>query len=257
MTLKVLAYSPTLKTQSLVNGHTFSSLNDRNNGYPKSRYHDILDTFLSVYSPIIAQKGGSFHLSRDWSDDAVNTWSWRNGNEYHIRIPGGTSRHYVIIEEAFIMSICHAIAQLVGGTPFNKALKVSDPGQSDYFAASHCMKRMMMIIVPITTLKMDMERDYYCGNNNVCHRTLAGARSIANYFASLDGATNLSLIKEDPSLVKQTDKKHPKSQCRLDTMKRGYLCPVGFDDNVSYTDYRDGSCHREFFPRFRTTFLLV
>lgn len=234
---------------SIVDSHAYSFLNDWNNGYPESRYNDILDTFISIYTPIIAQKGGTFHIQRDWSDGAVNAWAWRSGTEYHLEVPGGMSRYHLIIEEAFIMTICHELGHLIGGSPARNQ-EISYEGQSDYFAASHCMKRMMMVIKPYAQLKPDSERDHHCGNNIVCHRTLAGARSVADYFASLDGNKTLSLINEDPTVVKQTNDKHPASQCRLDTMKRGYLCPVGFDDDVSYTDYRNGSCHREFFPDY-------
>lgn len=233
----------------LVKNHLTSFTDDYNNGYPESRYHQILDIFQQTYDPIIANLGGTFHILRDWSDGAVNAWAWRIGNEYHLEVPGGMSRYHLIIEEAFITTICHELGHLLGGTPARNA-QISYEGQSDYFASSHCMKRMLMIIRPFAALAPDAERDQLCGNNIICHRALAGARSVANYFASLDGTKNLSLINESSTIVTKTLDSHPSSQCRLDTMKRGFLCPVGFDDDVSYTDYRDGSCHREFFPEF-------
>lgn len=233
----------------LVKQHVYSFTDDYNNGYPETRYNFILDTFINTYTPIISALGGTFHILRDWTDGAVNAWAWRIGSEYHLEVPGGLSRYHLINEEAFIMTVCHELGHLLGGTPArNKS--ISFEGQADYFAASHCMKRMMMIIKPFKTLPIDLERDQLCGHNNVCHRSLAGAKSVATYFASLDGTKNLTLLKEDPKVVSKTIDSHPGSQYRLDTMKRGYLCPVGFDDDVSYDDYRDGSCHREFFPEF-------
>lgn len=231
---------------ALVKEHAYSLLNDYDNGYPESRYHQILDIYQATYDPIITLLGGTLHIKRDWSDGAVNAWAWRIGTEFHLEVPGGLSRYHLITEEAFMMTICHELGHLIGGTPASKD-KISYEGQSDYFAASHCMKRMLMIIKPFAPLGPDAERDHLCNNNIVCHRALAGARSVANYFASLDGTKNLSLINESSQVVSRTQQQHPSSQCRLDTMKRGFLCPVGFDDEVSYDDYRNGSCHRDFF----------
>lgn len=254
MTLSVsISFFATIKSQKnikpLVHHYVTMGENDYDNGYPEWKYHEVLDKFIEVYEPIIVAKGGTFHIQRDWYDGAVNAWAWRIGQEYHLEVPGGMSRYHLINEEAFVMVICHELGHILGGAPASK-YEISYEGQSDYFAASHCIKRMLPEIKAYKNLTPDNESTQLCQNNQQCHRALLGAKSLANYFAFLDGTKNLSLLNESKSVVKKTKKDHPSSQCRLDTMKRGYLCPVTPQDSVSYQDDKLGSCHSSFHFEF-------
>lgn len=243
ISLGLNSYTPT--TSSLVDNPIYLG-DDYNNGYPESKYHAVLDKFIEVYTPIINKRGGSFHILRDFTDGAVNAWAWKMGNEYHLEVPGGLSRYYLINEEAFIVTICHELGHLLGGAPLKS--EISFEGQSDYFATTHCAKLMLPKITPHKELAPSFEIENLCqdqANQSLCHRLLSGSQSISNYFAKLEGSAFPSLTHESEETVSQTIKKHPKAQCRLDTFKRGSFCFADFD-KISESDPHAGYCRGEF-----------
>ena len=223
------------------------------NGYPESKYNSVLDTFIEIYSPIIAKRGGTFHILRDFSDGAVNAWAWRIGNEYHLEIPGGMSRYHLINEEGFITIICHEIGHMLGGAPFRSDYNtISVEGQSDYFSTSKCLRRMLRAISPYKPISMDSEVEKICKDSSEenCERAFSGMKSITSYFAKIEKVKAPGLFSDSTRVVSRTLKAHPKSQCRLDTMKRGFLCPVDEDVDFSSDDNKTGSCHQDYFPEF-------
>lgn len=231
----------------------FITSDEYDNGYPAEKYHSVLDTFIKIYSPVIAKRGGTFHILRDFKDGSVNAWAWRIADEYHLEIPGGMSKYYLISEEGFIATICHEIGHLLGGSP-TKGLggNISVEGQSDYFSTSKCINRMLSKITPYKELKADSEVIKICKNdsNQNCMRAFSGMKSLTSYYAKLEKVSFPSLHSEATNIVRETLKNHPKSQCRLDTMKRAYFCPVDQDEDFSFDDQRVGACHLNHFPEF-------
>lgn len=229
----------------------YSFLGDEwNNGYPEKKYHSVLDIFIRIYTPIIKARGGSFHILRDFSDGAVNAWAWRIGNEYHLEVPGGLSRYELINEEGFITTICHEIGHLLGGAPARNDT-ISFEGQSDYFSAVHCVRKMLKEIKPYKVLEHSAESNILCSqaeDNEICKRALLGAKAISNYFARLEDSEFPSLMNEDPRIARQTLQKHPSAQCRLDTFKRGHFCMGNFSE-ISYLDPLLGYCSDDFNKR--------
>lgn len=240
---------------SVVGGDAaFIDSNEYDNGYPETKYHQVLDTFIRVYSPTIAKRGGTFHILRDFSDGAVNAWAWRLGNEFHLEVPGGMSRYYLISEEGFIMTICHELGHLLGGAPLKTQKKnISAEGQSDYFSTSKCIERMLLEITPYKKIKSDPEVISICKHNSskYCQRAFSGMKSLTSYYAKLEGAKFPSLLNESTRVVRSTlSSTHPKAQCRLDTMKRGFLCPVNRDEDFSFDDPKVGACNLNHYPEF-------
>jgi hypothetical protein len=237
----VFCFTQTLHISSLVDNPMFLS-DEYDNGYPEDKYHDVLDEFIKTYTPIIKELGGSFHILRDFTDGAVNAWAWRIGNEYHLEVPGGLSKYYLINEEAFIVTICHELGHLLGGAPINA--QISYEGQSDYFATTHCAKRMLKKIKPFKQLDVSLEIKNLCQtqtDKKLCARLLNGSQSLSNYFAKLEKKPFPSLTNESTHIPRRTLRKHPKSQCRLDTLKRGSFCFAKFTD-ISNTDPHKGYC---------------
>lgn len=242
-------------TKHSVVGDNYSLVSDDyNNGYPESKYHSVLDTFISVYTPLIAKRGGSFHILRDFSDGAVNAWAWRTGDEYHLEVPGGMSRYYLISEEGFISTICHELGHLLGGAPLKRQRStISLEGQSDYFAGAKCLKRILSYIQPYKKIKNDPEVEEICSKNETypnCRRALSGMKSLTSYYAKLENTHSPNFSTPASNRVATTLKNHPKAQCRLDTMKNGYLCPVDFETPFSVNDLSIGACHSTHYPEF-------
>lgn len=246
--LSYQAVATIVPSDSHINLDWFENISDEwNNGYPEERYHYVLDKIIEIYGPIIEKKGGTLHILRDWGDGSVNAWAWRIMDEYHLEVPGGMSRFHIINEEAFILTICHELGHLLGGAPArNKTISLE--GQADYFATTHCAKRVLPQIAPHKKIEPTNEIKNLCSdqiNQNICHRILAGSQSLANYFAWIARSDFPSLILESERQVSRTLISHPKAQCRLDTFKRGQFCKA-IEDEVSFDDPKLGYCPNEF-----------
>ena len=226
---------------------------DYNNGYPEKRYHQVLDLFIDIYSPYIESLGGSFHIKRDFRDGAVNAWAWRTENEYHLEVPGGMSRYYLINEEGFISTICHELGHLLGGAPTKGYLKrISVEGQADFYVG-RCTRHILGLLEPYKEIVETDELKKACEKEQdkpLCMRALAGAKSLASYYAKLENSPTPSLIKESTREVKSTTLNHPPSQCRLDTMKKSFFCPVSWDSPTSGDDKNLSQCFEGYFPEY-------
>tara|TARA_Y100000768_G_C23989241_1_gene691038 strand:+ start:548 stop:1345 length:798 start_codon:yes stop_codon:yes gene_type:complete len=246
VTLTLISFSlnPILTFSHSFIHQTIKLGDEYDNGYPEERYHKVLDTVEAVYGPIIAAKGGTLTILRDFRDGTVNAFAERWGDNYRLEIPGGSSRYYLFTEEGFITLICHEMGHLLGGAPV-KSKVISVEGQSDYYSTTHCAKKIYHELKPYKTYEITTELENICSledDKDACYRLLMGAQSLANFLAKLEKVDFPSLSKEDPNVVTRTLSKHPKSQCRLDTMKRGALCHADEED-ISFTDPDKGYCY--------------
>lgn len=196
------------------------SENKYDNGYTEERYDFVLDTLEDVYGKIIEAKGGEFFIARDWTDGAVNMWAERLGNEYWLEVPGGMARYGLIIEEAFILSLCHELGHLLGGEPHNH--EISFEGQADYYSTFTCMELVLPHMNQEKALVYDLEVKNVCNEGELCLRTLQGAKSLSSYYAEIEGSGFPQLTTPSSEVAAQTLKAHPKAQCRLDTFFAGF-----------------------------------
>ncbi len=208
----------------MLNSKSFANKYD--NGFPEEKYHSILDQFIESFTPSISAKGGSFEIWRDWSDGAVNMWAEKWGDRYILEVPGGMARYHLINEEAFILSICHELGHLLGGAPKNG--DISFEGQSDYFAGRSCIKQMLSLIAPLKSIEIDQDVFTLCSGNslideNLCQRSLQGAKSLTSYYAEIAGKPFPQLDQKSKQTPKETLTSHPTPQCRLDTFKNAIL----------------------------------
>lgn len=203
-----------------------SLLNKYDNGFPEEKYQIILDEFQKVYDPIITDLGGTFEIIDDWSDGAVNMWAEKWGERYILEIPGGMARYGLIIEEAFILSICHELGHLLGGSP--QLGEISLEGQSDFYAGQVCIEKMLEQIKPLLSIDFDDDVTRACeeqksSKTNHCLRAMQGAKSLTSYYAELEGVRFPTFDTPSTFITKATLESHPSAQCRLDTFKNGYF----------------------------------
>lgn len=196
------------------------------NGYPQTRYQNVLDIIISIYSPIVAARGGTFHILSDWTDGAVNMWAFKLGSEFWLEIPGGMSRYHLITEEGFVLSACHELGHLLGGAPFKGAVDISLEGQSDYYASRFCIGKVLSILDPYKQKIENEEVSKICADAEdvqICERVLDGALSLSSYYAELEKVTTPRFDSPSEKIVAETLKVHPPAQCRLDTFFAGYF----------------------------------
>lgn len=229
------------------------------NGINESVFNKVIDEVVSVYEPIIEEKGDSLVMNRLWSDGTVNASAQRFGNSVIVNMYGGLARHNLISKDGFAIVLCHELGHHLGGAPKIKRLFfntwASNEGQSDYFATFKCFRRAYqnddnveiiskMKIDP--TVKSECERIYKSSQEAaLCMRGAMAAQSTANLLASLRGSDLPKFDTPDMSEVRKTDNSHPQAQCRLDTYFQGALCDLHLDNELSDKDPNQGTCNRK------------
>ena len=219
-----------------------------NNGYQEASYHKVLDTFYQLYAPRIEALGAVFIIERDWIDGSVNAFSWKGGKQFGIEIPGGMSRYELINEEAFILVICHEMGHILGGAPHRKG--TSFEGQSDYYSTLKCMREILPLLPrPKLAVGEVCGESFLGARAQICENSLKGTLSLTSLYARVEDSVVPRIETPDLKVVSRSSHKHPKAQCRFDTLLAGVLCSVSVDEDVSEDDLSMGSCVRPDYER--------
>ena len=203
----------------------------------ETEFNQILDTIEQTYKPIIAALGGNLVLERDWSDPTVNAYADRQGTNFIVHMYGGMARRSELNVIGFGLVACHELGHHLAGFPYyawdNWA---ANEGQSDYFAPMACGRK---VFDSLATPEIPATGKSKCDtafaddlNRSRCYKNVSGGIALASLLATLGGSSIPSLDTPDPSVVSKTQDKHPKAQCRLDTMFQGALCTMSWNDST-------------------------
>ena len=247
----VLAFSAQAKNLCELRSELKSEfLNPRFSSSPSNNnQRDFIKTVSRIqkeFSQDFSRRGQVLKIVTDWSTDEENAFASQEGREARIHLLGGYARS--MHEDAFLMVACHEIGHHLAGAPYYSMsegrFKFSTEGQSDYFATSKCMRRI---------LKHENNRAYverYGAHYSVridCNHVW-GVNSPESFLCmrSIMAAMNLRLRNlpnkrdllntRDYTKVGQTYERHPGAQCRFDTHRAGALCPVS--ENLNQTNCR-------------------
>jgi len=226
----------------------------------EEEFNSILDRIEELYTPIIAEFGGTLKVNRNWSDGTVNAYARQIGSSWQISMFGGLARHETITADAFALVACHELGHHIGGAPkksswFGGSMWASNEGQSDYWGAMKCLKRYIENddnITIVSNMEVDEHARESCiANYNtenevaMCIRTAMAGLSLGNLFRALRRSeTPLLFTTPDPNVVTRTNDSHPAPQCRLDTYFAGAVCDRGYDETVSQSEANQGTCNR-------------
>jgi len=213
--------------------------NPYDNGYQKTRYHHVLDKVIETFNPLFLAQSQELKILRDWSDGAVNAWAFRLGREAWLEVPGGMARYHLISEEGFLMTICHELGHLLGGSPHR--LRISFEGQADYFAPMKCMENILSALEVKPSQFLEGSGNVCVGE--FCQERLKGIKSLTSYYAFLEKVRPPTLATTSTTVVEQTLSGHPPAQCRFDTMIKALGCSDR--DPFSYDNQVDGACRGE------------
>ena len=109
-------------------------------GINQEEFNAVLDIVESIYSPIVAERGGTLVVDRWWEDDTVNAYAEQQGNKWIITMFGGLARHAAITQDGFALVACHEMAHHLGGAP--KSGWATIEGQADYAGNLKCLRRV-------------------------------------------------------------------------------------------------------------------
>lgn len=229
-----------------------------NDGISEATFHEVLDRVEKLYTPVIAARGGQLRVVRNWSDGTVNAYARRLGRVYEISMFGGLARHPSITADGFALVACHEIGHHLGGAPkinniFNRW--ASNEGQSDYYAGLKCLREFYTpesnlewlegrevseTVFEACTFNFEELQDQIS-----CMRSSYAGLSVGYLFQDLRKENNPPQFHTpDTSVVSRTDDRHPATQCRLDTYFQGAICDRSQDEDLSDTNYQQGTCAR-------------
>lgn len=215
----------------------------------EERYRPLVKNILELFDQEVISQNANMVFKFDFSSKTVNAFAKRSGinNEnWHITFLGGLMRHPALNENIFSAILCHELGHHLGGTP----RKSNDhwatvEGQSDYFAANICLKRLLRessILVPnVSNIPNTVK--HHCSLNfpepelqKICLQTSSVSIDIGKFIYKLKQTRRgrrgkkPSINSRDNTVVKMTLIQHPNAQCRLDTFFEGALCRDGLNN---------------------------
>lgn len=128
-------------------------------------------------------------------------------------------------EGAVLFLLCHEVGHLVGGIPKKETNTwASTEGQSDYYAASTCLKRLYLKRFSHSHPYVTNEIRVLCHGDEICGKTMAAGKEFMDaLYAYIDvpEMPRPELKKTERPLLKWEKLNYPTLQCRLDTIKNG------------------------------------
>lgn len=232
----------------------------RSGGLSEAQYNDVLDRMERLFKDVVAQQGGDLIINRKWTDPTVNASAQQWGTSWILNMYGGLARHSAIGVEGFALVACHELGHHIGGAPKMRGWMgnnwATNEGGADYYATLKCLRRFFVeddnaAIIAQADIdpfaRQQCEAQFTDDNDRlICLRNSMAGMQVASLFMDLRGdETAPRFDTPDPTVVTQTDDRHPLTQCRLDTYFNGGICNVDASIPVSSTDYRQGSCIEE------------
>lgn len=220
----------------------------------------IADTLGELYRPIFEASGGKLIIKANWDDGKVNAYTKRSTAGWEVHLFGGLARVDDMTVEGFASVVCHEFGHQIGGLPkktswFSKASWPAAEGQSDYFATSKCLKRLLVgqpnieivktIDVPATVAEQCSEVYDYEEDQAICIRSALAGEALGKVLASLTGSDAPSVETPSTVVVSKTNTGgYPSAQCRVDTYFQGALCDQPYSIKPSNKDIHQGYCAR-------------
>ena len=227
-------------------------------GITEQQFMQVMDRLERLYKADVERKGDTLRINRLWSDGTVNASAQRMGTTQVLNMYGGLARHPATNIEGMALVACHELGHHNGGAPKISGWFGNDwatnEGGSDYFATLKCLRRFFAEDdneAILRGLDLDPVASAACEaqfsdrkDQLICLRTSLAGQSVANLFQALKKETTPPTFgTPDRSEVRRTNDNHPATQCRLDTYLAGMICVAKESDEVSATDYKQGTCY--------------
>lgn len=221
------------------------------NGIDEAYFNSIIEKAQDIYAPIVSSHGGILTISGDWQDSTVNAYADRQGNNWSVQMFGGMARRNEITKDGFALIICHELGHHLAGYPFYVGQWAGNEGNSDFYATAGCAAKLFGDETPNPSPSPEPtpqpnppcpfapEADAtpckgfsFGADATTCQRAIDGSLSLGKLLAALGGEKVPSINTPDRTVVSKTQDKHPKAQCRLDTMYQGVLCTKVWNDSI-------------------------
>lgn len=236
---------------------------------PQLDLQPVVDQAMAIYIPYMARQGVELRFVKGQQNMIFAYGNRDDQSLATVMVDVGYYQNPKITADGFRYMLCHELGHVTASAPHriapgeydgltdaNGDLWISAEGQADYFAATKCMRELLVAEDNVAYMKMygapptvveKCDRSYANAQDSaLCQRIMmAGknfidsfARSFPNSFEEKDLAEpRVSLLGE-----------HPNAQCRLDTVVAGALCPIRKEESLDPYDPTVGSCTSRNFP---------
>ncbi len=234
-------------------------------GLSVDQFNKVIDKVAAIYSPVIAAKGATLDMKRDWESGKVNAYASRDmarGTIWTVAMFGGLARHPLMTEDAFAVVVCHELGHHLGGAPkktqpFQVDRKWgSNEGEADYFATVKCLKKVFApddneAVLADKTIPPEVKTKCQliyknAQENALCQRVSLAGLEVAIFLSTLGkDKKEVSFSTPDTKKVWMIDNDHPNAQCRLDTYFSGALCDKDAGVELGQKDPSEGACAKK------------
>ena len=216
----------------------------------EEEFQELIGEVEEIYAPIVKKLGGRLTFETNWDSSQVNAFARRGSfNRWIVAMFGGLARRQEVTKDAFQLVVCHEVGHHVAGWPFAYEW-ASNEGQSDFFASQVCAKKIWKGDINVNqsfretvdTLAKEKCDSVYLAtrNQNLCYRIAMAGKSLSKLLGQMKRLRKMpSFATPDPREIIETYSRHPRPQCRLDTMFAGALCKTSFDDRIIPQDERE------------------
>lgn len=221
-------------------------------GLSEEQTRNIINEFQNIYEPLFKARGSQLKIINNWTSGKVNARAHKKGRTRYVSMYGGMARHHEMTPHAFALVVCHEIGHHIGGAPMAFG-GMSAEGQSDYFAATKCMRRWLrtknlegLNVDGASAYVKNKCREVYKNEYQMKECVLISQAGMATsrVFALLQRVDMPSFQTPDLNIVRMTNYRHPAAQCRLDTFFQGALCDNNLETPFSMSDPSIGACSR-------------
>lgn len=218
---------------------------------------NMLKRLENQFKPFAQSYGANLVIKFDWNNSEVNAFASRpEPKTYQITMTGGFARFPGMTYDAYTMVFCHELGHHFAGAPLKQNSWASAEGQSDYWGAMKCLRRVFgaednnrKLLGKFISAEVKRNCDLVYLNDNdrkVCYRISMTAHKLTNLMNQMQNIVGgTDFISPNTRIVETTVLTHPDNQCRLDTYFQGILCDKDFKDKTSESDYRQGTCTAE------------
>lgn len=176
---------------------------------PRKTFDRIINLFETTFSPYAEANGRQLEFMTDYNEDWVQAFA-RRWETDQVIVYGGVAAIKNGSEDTMALILCHETGHLYGGKPVSDEFNnLSLEGQADYWAASHCMDK----ILPFLSAKNPPQ--------TIRDRKIDAFLAVTAHFADNRNLPHPRLETPDQTVVETTNLTHPAPQCRLDTMMAG------------------------------------
>lgn len=223
----------------------------------KLEFHRTINRISATFSAELKALRPKLEIKHLWDSPVVNAYASLTSEQRLIEVHGGLARFSHMTVDGFALLVCHELGHHLGGTPAPVVLStgvLSAEGQADYFSTTKCLRRVYekqnneriiaKAMVPKSLADACSENFKARSEIAICIRSGLASLNASLYFAAMQQVAHPKIETPDLRVGLVTDKEYPRAQCRLDTLFQGAICNRSHQEPFSYTDERDGACHR-------------